>query len=127
MKIDVSDNKPIFLQVAEGIEDAILSTAFAEGEQVPSTTEISVRFGINPATALKGINLLVNEGLLYKKRGLGTFVADGAAKKILKKRAGAFQAEFIAPLFQEAKRLGLKKENLQQLLSEELQHYVCDE
>jgi len=123
MKIDVSGNKPIFQQVAEGIEDAILSTAFAEDEQVPSTTEISMRFGINPATALKGINLLVDEGLLYKKRGLGTFVSIGAVEKILNKRVGAFQSEFITPLFQEAKRIGLKKERIQKLLAEELQHY----
>lgn len=127
MKLDMTGNKPIFQQVAEGIEDAILSTAFAEDEQVPSTTEISLRFGINPATALKGINLLVDEGLLYKKRGLGTFVAVGAVEKILDKRIGAFRREFITPLFQEAKRLGLKKEKIQKMLAEELQHYGDEE
>lgn len=69
MKIQEHVNIPIFQQIAEGVEDAILSGAFLEESQVPSTTEISVTYKINPATALKGMNLLVAEGILYKKRG----------------------------------------------------------
>ena len=66
------EDRPIFLQIAEMLEDAILTGAFPEGEQVPSTTEISVRYQINPATALKGVNQLVEAGILHKRRGVGT-------------------------------------------------------
>ena len=74
----LTEDRPIFQQIAEQLEEAILSGAYPEESQVPSITEYSVQYRINPATALKGINLLVDAGLLYKKRGVGMFVASGA-------------------------------------------------
>lgn len=73
--------KPIFLQLAEQLEDGILSGAYPEGSQVPSITEYAATYKINPATALKGINQLVNAGLLYKKRGIGMFGRRRAPRK----------------------------------------------
>ena len=78
MELDFNGEKPIFQQIAEGLEDGILLGAFPEEGQIPSITEFSVLYKINPATALKGINLLVEEGVVYKKRGVGMFVAQGA-------------------------------------------------
>lgn len=88
------EDRPIFLQIAEMLEDAILTGAFPEGEQVPSTTEISVRYQINPATALKGVNQLVEAGILHKRRGVGMFVSTGAIQQ-LRKSAGS---NFTAPM-----------------------------
>jgi len=107
MKISFEDERPIFLQVAEGIEDGILMGAYLEESQVPSTTEISVTYKINPATALKGVNRLVEEGILYKRRGLGMFVAEGAITKVIEKRKAAFSDQYVTPLTREAKRLSL--------------------
>jgi len=107
MKINFEDERPIFLQVAEGIEDGILVGAYQEEGQVPSTTEISVTYKINPATALKGVNRLVEEGILYKRRGLGMFVAQGALRAVREKRKAAFSDQHVRPLTREAKRLGL--------------------
>ena len=78
----LTEDRPIFQQIAEQLEEAILSGAYPEESQVPSITEYSVQYRINPATALKGINLLVDAGLLYKKRGVGMFVASGAREKL---------------------------------------------
>ena len=89
------DERPIFLQIAEYIEDGILSGAFEEDAQIPSTTEISLWFKINPATALKGINLLVDEGIVYKRRGVGMFVTVGASEAIRSKRKEAFYKNYI--------------------------------
>ena len=77
------ESRPIFLQLAEMLEDRIISGAFPEEGQIPSITEYSAALKINPATALKGINLLVEEGLIYKKRGVGMFVSTGAREKLL--------------------------------------------
>ena len=77
MQINFDSDKPIFIQIAEGIEDAILTGAFEEESQIPSITEFSVTYKINPATALKGINILVDSGIIYKKRGVGMFVEKG--------------------------------------------------
>jgi GntR family transcriptional regulator len=116
MEVDFSADVPIFLQVAEMIENAVLSGALKEDEQAPSTTEISVRYKINPATALKGITRLVDEGVLYKKRGLGMYVAKGARQKILEKRQQQFYEKFMQPLLQEAKKLELSYEQLAEML-----------
>lgn len=112
MRLTFDDERPIFLQIAEQIEDAILTGAFPEETQIPSTTEISVGYKINPATALKGINMLVESGVVYKKRGVGMFVATGAVKKLLEKRKQEFSEKYIAALVTEAKRLCLTKEDI---------------
>ena len=78
MKIDFGSQTPIFLQLSQGLEDEILSGIYREGEQIPSITELAASYKINPATALKGINLLVDAGIVYKKRGIGMFVSQGA-------------------------------------------------
>lgn len=105
MKLNFDDEKPVFLQIAEGMEDAILTGVFQEESQIPSTTELSVTYKINPATALKGINLLVDAGIVYKKRGVGMFVAEGAVRKLKQKRKDQFYENFVSRLVEEAKKL----------------------
>ncbi|MFA9378541.1 MAG: GntR family transcriptional regulator [Lachnotalea sp.] len=112
MNIDFNSNKSIFLQIAEGIEDAILSGAFGEDSQIPSITEFSVQYKINPATALKGINILVENKIIYKKRGLGMFVAIGAKEKLKQVRREKFYDSYILKLIEEAKRLQLSEEEI---------------
>ena len=116
MQLKFDPQKPIFLGVAEWLEDAILSGVYSEEGQVPSTTEISVNYNINPATALKGVNLLVDAGILYKRRGLGMFVATGARAKLLSRRQQQFFNGFVEPLVGEAKRLQISKPDLQTMI-----------
>lgn len=110
------DEKPIFLQLAEQLEAGILSGAYPEGSQVPSITEYAATYKINPATANKGINLLVNAGLLYKKRGIGMFVADGAQAALRKQRSEDFYHNYVEKLVREAKNLGLSLDQLTELI-----------
>ena len=112
MHTQLNDHALIYLQIAQMIEDDILRGVYAEGDQVPSTNELSRAFRINPATAGKGINLLVADGILYKKRGLGMFVAEGATKIVLNKRKQAFYDTFIRPMAQEGSSLGLSAEEI---------------
>ncbi|MCL2368371.1 MAG: GntR family transcriptional regulator [Oscillospiraceae bacterium] len=120
MQIHFEDERPIFLQVAEGIEDGILIGAYPEEGQVPSTTEISMTYKINPATALKGISRLAEEGILYKRRGLGMFVAQGAAERVREKRKSAFFEQYVTRLTREAKRLGLTAGEIIELIERSL-------
>lgn len=110
------EERPLFLQIAEQLEEGILSGAFPEEGRVPSITEYSVAYKINPATALKGINLLVDSGLLYKKRGLGMFVATGAKEKLMSQRRDRFFADYIEKLVREAKNLGLSATDLTNMI-----------
>ena len=112
MKLNLDQEKPIFIQIAEGIEDGILTGAFPEESQIPSITEFSVNYKINPATALKGINLLVDEAIIFKKRGVGMFVAQGAVSKLQKKRQNQFYDNYISRLVDEAKRLGITSDEI---------------
>lgn len=116
MQLNLDGERPIFIQIAEGIEDAILSGAFEEDSQIPSITEFSVQYRINPATALKGITMLVDDGILYKKRGLGMFVAVGAVDKLKGKRKELFFENYVSNLVAEAKRLQLTKEDIISML-----------
>ncbi len=112
MKLNLDQEKPIFIQIAEGIEEGILTGAFPEESQIPSITEFSVNYKINPATALKGINLLVDEGIVFKKRGVGMFVAEGAVGKLQKKRQDQFYDNYVSRLVEEAKRLGITSDEI---------------
>ena len=112
MKIDFGSQTPIFLQLSQGLEDEILSGVYREGEQIPSTTELAASYKINPATALKGINLLVDAGIVYKKRGIGMFVSQGALQLLKEKRQDEFFQQYVLPMVQEAKRLSIQPETL---------------
>ncbi len=103
----MDEGRPIFIQVAEQIENAIVDGDLAEEAQVPSTNELAAFHRINPATAAKGINELVDDGILYKKRGIGMFVAPGARATLLQRRRQQFAERYLRPLLIEARKLGL--------------------
>ena len=109
---DMQSDTPLFIQIAEQIENSILIGALEEEMQAPSTTEISVSCKINPATALKGITMLVDEGILYKRRGLGMFVTKGAKQTIMEKRKRQFGDKYVIPLVSEAKKLSVGQEEI---------------
>lgn len=116
MNIDPSSEKPIFLQIADEIEDAIFTGSFEEETQIPSTNEVATMWKINPHTVLKGMNILVDEDIIYKKRGLGMFVKQGAVKKITQKRQNNFYDTYIESLVEEAKKLDITFEEVMKLI-----------
>jgi GntR family transcriptional regulator len=117
LKLDFGNEKSIYLQIAENIEDDILSGALEEETQIPSTNQMAVIFKINPATAGKGINILVDEGTVYKKRGIGMFVAEGAKQRIKNKRKTGFYENYILSLLNEAKNIGISREELIEMIN----------
>jgi len=114
--LEFRNDSPIFQQIAEMLEDAILSGAYPEETAVPSITEFSVVYKINPATANKGVNLLVDAGYLYKKRGVGMFVAEGARERILAARKQRFYRDYAQPTAREARRLGILEQELAEMM-----------
>ncbi len=112
----LNQEKSIYLQISEMIENDILRDILLEEEKVPSTNELAKFFKINPATAAKGVNLLVDEGILYKKRGIGMFVTQGAKQAVKKKRRDAFCENFVRSLLTEAASLGIGEEELIEMI-----------
>ena len=114
----LDDGAPIFSQVAERLAGDIAEGTLAEGDRVPSTNELAAFYRINPATAAKGLNLLADDGLLEKRRGIGMFVASGARKRLLAQRRDQFASRYVEPLLTEAARLGLGTDELVSLVRE---------
>ena len=118
MEIDENSLTPLFIQIAEWIESEILLGNIEEGECIPSTNQFASIYGINPATARKGFDLLTEKGIIFKKRGIGMFVADGAKEKLRAKAKTNLIEERISLLIDDAKKLGISKSELIEIIRE---------
>src|SRR6201986_4194146 len=114
----LDEGTPLFTQIAERLAAEIADGGLAEGERVPSTNELAAFYRINPATAAKGINMLVDDGVLEKRRGVGMFVAAGAREQLLAMRRKLFAEQYVDPLVAEANRLGIDGDTLVSLVRE---------
>lgn len=112
VKLDFNNDVPIYIQIAKAIENNVLNGVFEEEAAIPSTTEISVKYKINPATVAKGFNLLVDEEIIYKKRGVGMFVVTGSKEKLMEKRKENFYNNYIVALIEEAKKLDISSSDI---------------
>ncbi|HEY7010806.1 MAG TPA: GntR family transcriptional regulator [Jatrophihabitantaceae bacterium] len=114
----LDEGAPIFSQIAERLAEDIAEGTLAEGDRVPSTNELAAFYRINPATAAKGINVLTDNGLVEKRRGIGMFVAAGARAQLLAERRRRFAERFVTPMVAEAVRLGIDEDALVSLIRE---------
>jgi GntR family transcriptional regulator len=112
----IEEGKPLFVQIAEQVEDSIVDGSVAEETRAPSTNELAAFHRINPATAAKGVNMLVDKGVLYKRRGIGMFVAAGARDLLLEERRNDFALRYVQPLLAEARRIGLGPDDVASLI-----------
>ncbi|GAE24971.1 transcriptional regulator [Halalkalibacter wakoensis JCM 9140] len=110
--IQSDGSKPIYVQVSEWMETEILRGSFESDQKVYSQYQLADMFNINPATAAKGLNMLVNENILYKKRGLGLFVASNASEMILTRRKNENLANLVMDVVREAKHLHVTEQEL---------------
>lgn len=122
----IEEGRAIFLQIAESVEDAIIDGSLPEGAQAPSTNELAAFHRINPATAAKGVNMLVDKGVVYKRRGVGMFVSDGARELLMAERRAQFAQRFLDPLLGEAHKLGLTAEDLARLIRDRAEIAASD-
>ncbi|KAA9106335.1 GntR family transcriptional regulator [Microbacterium rhizomatis] len=114
----IEEGRALFLQIAESVEDSIVDGSLPEEGQAPSTNELAAFYRINPATAAKGVAVLVDKGVIYKRRGIGMFVAEGARERLLAERRTAFADRFVEPLLGEARKLGLAPDDISRLIQE---------
>ncbi|MEY8442443.1 GntR family transcriptional regulator [Lactobacillaceae bacterium 24-114] len=116
MQFHFDESAPLYQQIANQLEEMIFTGGFDEGEQIPSTNQLSQQLHINPATVLKGMNVLVNEGLIEKRRGRGMFVREGSQEKIMEQRKESFYNDYIRSLLIEARKLGINQQHLLELI-----------
>ncbi len=112
----LDERKPIFQQIKDWISDQIIDESLKEHDRVPSTNEIVTFFKVNHITVSKGVNQLVDQGVIYKKRGVGMFVAEGARETLLVGRKEKFKEEFVKPMINEMLLLGLTEKELSELI-----------
>lgn len=115
---NLAESLPIYVRIVEGLKEGILNGDIKEEEQLPSTTYISSQYDINIATVNKAINILVDEGLAYKKRGIGMFVKKGAVKQLIKERRETFKERYIKATIIEARRIHVTPEEIQEMVKE---------
>lgn len=118
MKVNLNDQSPIFIQIADIIKDAIIEGVIQEGEKIPSTTELSNFYQINRATAQKSVGILVDEGIAEKRRGIGVFAVPDAREKLMNARVKGFADAYIKLMVAEVKRLEISKEEVIRKVSE---------
>lgn len=118
MRSKLDENRPIFQQIKEMIEEDIVEGILPEGEKAPSTNQLVAYYKINPQTVLKGVNELVDNGILFKKRGVGMFVAEGAREKLRSMRKRTFQEEYVWSMLQEANRLGISEQEIKTMMDD---------
>ncbi|WP_105614166.1 GntR family transcriptional regulator [Vallitalea okinawensis] len=116
MKLDVNSTTPIYIQVAEMIETMILDGSLNEGDQIPSTNQLAAMYTLNPATVRKGFNLLTDQGIIYKKRGLGMFVKEGSKEQIKEQRKEQFYQDYILKMLSESVKLGINKTQIIEMI-----------
>ena len=113
---NLDNNKPIYIQIREKIEDQIVTGLLKEGDQAPSTNQLVNFYKVNHVTVSKGVNQLVDEGILFKKRGVGMFVAEGAKEKLIQQRKEKFIEDHLIKLIEEANILGITEDELIDLI-----------
>lgn len=112
----LNEKKPIYEQIKDWLADQIIDETLVENDKVPSTNDIVTYFKVNHITVSKGVTQLVDDGVLYKKRGVGMFVAEGARKTLLQKRKKDFVEEYLKPMLEEARKLDLTEADIQKLI-----------
>ena len=117
----IEEGRALFLQIAESVEDSIIDGSLPAEGRAPSTNELAAFYRINPATAAKGVAMLVDKGVIYKRRGIGMFVAPGARELLLAERRTAFADRYVDPLLAEARKIGLGAEDLTALIRDRAQ------
>lgn len=119
MKALLDESQPIFQQIAQMIMDDIVDGLLKEGERVPSENELSRFYNINRATARKGLQTLVEQDIIYKQRGIGMFVKEGAKKQVLREKQKHYRQYYIRPMLEEARRIGMTKEEVVECIMDE--------
>ena len=109
MKINFDSLKPVYMQIAEAVEDEIIRGGLEEGGAAYSQLILARELGVNPATAAKGINVLVAKGILEKQRGSSMVVASGAARRLLDDRKNSRFRELVENLVMEAEKINLSE------------------
>ncbi|MDM5329037.1 GntR family transcriptional regulator [Neobacillus sp. CF12] len=118
MILNMDGSQPIYLQIAEWLEREILNGNFGSDQKIYSQYQLAELFTINPATAAKGLTLLADENILYKKRGLGMFVSPTAKENIINKRKNQTLKKLVIDIVMEADRLNVSKEDLIQMIKD---------
>ena len=110
--MNFTNDKPIYIQMADRLMDEILADKYKDDERIPSVREYAVLLEVNTNTAVKAYDELARANIIYNKRGLGYFVTPGAKKQIMTERKKEFMKERLPELFRQMKLLGITLEDV---------------
>ncbi len=110
--MEFNENQAIYLQIADYFCENILQKKWQEGEKIPSIREIAVKVEVNPNTAMRTFNYLQDKGIIFNKRGIGYFVADGGFEKTRELKKDQFVRDELPKVFHSLELLNLTLDDL---------------
>ncbi|MGM9705276.1 MAG: GntR family transcriptional regulator [Prevotella sp.] len=113
-----SNDKAIYIQMADRLCDDILAGTYADDDRIPSVREYSVALEVNINTAVKAYDLLARDGIIYNRRGLGYFVKGGARQLIMQTRRHDFMENVLPGMFRNMRLLGIGIDDIQKAWNE---------
>ena len=116
--MEFKESRPIYLQITDRICDDILMGQYAENARIPSVREYASLVEVNANTMMRAYDYLQNQGIIYNKRGIGYFVADGARTAILSLRRQVFLHETLEEFFRQVQTLGIPMEEIVRMYNE---------
>lgn len=120
MKLVFNNNSPIYIQLADYVKQDILGGQLRAGDAIPSVRQISAENQLNPQTVLKAVQILIQEDLIEKRRGLGMFVTENARKNLMKKEIKTFKEKAVSEFVRRAKLLQISETELLTMISSEM-------
>ena len=110
--MNFSNDKPIYIQMADRLCDEILADKYKDDDRIPSVREYAVLLEVNANTVVKAYDELSRANIIYNKRGLGYFVTPGAKKQIMKERKQEFMKERLPELFRQMQLLDISMDDI---------------
>lgn len=108
-----NNRSPIYVQIAQYIQELIINTVWVEEERIPSVRDMAMQLEVNPNTVIRTYAMLQEEGILENQRGIGYFTAKGAKKEVLKKKRDHFITSELPNLFASMRTLDITFEEIE--------------
>lgn len=116
--MEFRDKHTIYQQIVDYFMDNILEVKWRDNEKIPSVRVLAVELEVNPNTVVRSYNLMQEQGIIYNKRGIGYFVAEGAKDKVLALRRKEFIDEKLPDFFKTTTLLGITIPEIEKHLEE---------
>ena len=125
--MEFDDTRPIYVQIADKVREAVLGEGFREEERIPSIREMAVETEVNPNTITRSYGLLQDQGIIYNRRGIGYFITEGARQKVLSIMKKDFVENELPRVFRKMRALDLSIDDILNIFHQIMENTNAEE